>query len=533
MKNTEKKQSFSIKQRLILPIILLGIVSFLSNILAVSNIKNVNSNAAAITNNYMEGKNILSEIHQATLTIHRMALSHIVATDYTTMTTVVSQIKEKEKALDTMLAEYKNYVEEQDQKTYQALLSHYDSFQHALVYLVCASASGQTQTAYSYANEDVASFASSIENTLDELDTSISEQTDEAKKQFSSVYILSMVISVISILACLILVLTAVTIVLTYVVKPIKTILHTIHGSSERIHDVAEEVLKRTKASNESAIDLSALSGELSATIQQISNHAFLINGNAEEIKKDVNDIAGECSNITKYSAEIKSRAEEMEKSSQTTMEKTNTKVADILEVLTKAIEESKCVDEVNSLTNEILQIAFTTNLIALNASIEAARAGKAGKGFAVVAEEVRLLADSSSKTANRIQEMNKIVTSAVYNLSENAKNLVDYMKESILTEFQAFLHSSSQYKTDAVYIEHAMDEFNNKTARLQTSMIEIAESIGTITRSIDEGASGIAGVAGNTQNLVENMADITERMGINLETASELKKETVVFDNL
>lgn len=533
MKDTEKKQGFSIKQRLILPIILLGIVAFLSNILAVSNIRNVNSNAANIADNYMKGKDILSEIHQSTLTIHRMALSHIVATDYTTMTTVVSQIKEKEKALDDMLAEYENYVEEQDKKTYETLLSHYDSFKHALVYLVCASASSQTQTAYAYANGDVASFGAAMENTLDELNTSISEQTDKARKQLSSVYIISMVISIVSILACLILVFTAITIVLTYVVKPIKNILHTIHGSSERINDVAEEVLKRTRTSNESAMDLSALAEELSATIQEVSNNAFLINDNAEGIKKNVNDMAEECSNITKYSAEMKARAEEMEKSAQTTMEGTSTKVADILEVLTKSIEESKCVDEVNSLTNEILQIAFTTNLIALNASIEAARAGKAGKGFAVVAEQVRQLADSSSKTANRIQEMNGIVTSAVYNLSENAKNLVDYMNESILTEFQAFVHSGSQYKTDAAYIEHAMDEFNDKTARLRTSMTEIAESIGTITKSIDEGASGIAGVADSTQNLVENMADITERMDINLETAGELKKETVVFDNL
>lgn len=533
MKNTEKKQSFSIKQRLILPIILLGIVAFLSNILAVSNIRNVNSNAADIADNYMEGKNILSEIQRSALTIHRMALSHIVATDYTTMTTVVSQIKEKEKALDTMLVEYKNYVEDQDKETYETLLSSYDSFKHALVFLVCASASSQTQTAYTYANEDVASFGAAMENALDELNTSISEQTAKARKQLSSVYIISIVISIVSILACIILVFTAVTIVLNYVVKPIKNILHTIHGSSERINDVAEEVLKRTRTSNESAMDLSALAEELSATIQEVSNNAFLINDNAEEMKKDVTAMAQECNTITKYSVEMKARAEEMEQSAHTTMDETSTKAASILEVLTKAIEESKCVDEVNSLTNEILQIAFTTNLIALNASIEAARAGKAGKGFAVVAEQVRQLADSSSKTANRIQEMNGIVTSAVYNLSENAKNLVDYMNESILTEFQAFVHSGSQYKTDAAYIEHAMDEFNDKTARLRTSMTEIAESIGTITKSIDEGASGIAGVADSTQNLVENMADITERMDINLETAGELKKETVVFDNL
>ena len=63
--------------------------------------------------------------------------------------------------------------------------------------------------------------------------------------------------------------------------------------------------------------------------------------------------------------------------------------------------------------------------------------------------------------------------------------------------------------------------------------MSEIADSIGTITKAIDEGASGIAGVANNTQNLAHDMEDITKRMGTNLEVIKELEKETVVFDNL
>ena len=69
-------------------------------------------------------------------------------------------------------------------------------------------------------------------------------------------------------------------------------------------------------------------------------------------------------------------------------------KASDILEVLGEAIENSKSVDQVNSLTNEIVAISSTTNLIALNASVEAMRAGDAGNGFAVVAQEIKSLAD-------------------------------------------------------------------------------------------------------------------------------------------
>ena len=99
-------KNMSIKNRLILPIILLGMVALISNLLAVINISNVNGNAARITDNYMTGKDKLAQISQSVLNIHKMALSHIVATDYETMITVVEQIKEEEALLDVMLEEY-------------------------------------------------------------------------------------------------------------------------------------------------------------------------------------------------------------------------------------------------------------------------------------------------------------------------------------------------------------------------------------------------------------------------------------------
>ena len=63
--------------------------------------------------------------------------------------------------------------------------------------------------------------------------------------------------------------------------------------------------------------------------------------------------------------------------------------------------------------------------------------------------------------------------------------------------------------------------------------MTDIAESIGSITKAIDEGASGITGVAGSTQSLVEDMADITGRMDTNREIVEDLKKQMEVFADL
>lgn len=98
-------KTISLKHRLIIPIALLGIVALLSNILSIVNIRNVNTSASNIADNYMDGKSRLSEICQSSMNIHKMALSHIVATDYNTMITLVGQIKEEEALLDKMLDE--------------------------------------------------------------------------------------------------------------------------------------------------------------------------------------------------------------------------------------------------------------------------------------------------------------------------------------------------------------------------------------------------------------------------------------------
>lgn len=243
--------------------------------------------------------------------------------------------------------------------------------------------------------------------------------------------------------------------------------------------------------------------------------------------------MASECCTITDYSSAMKARANEMEASAQTNTEIIQKKASDILDVLGEAIENSKSVDQVNNLTKDIVAIASTTNLIALNASVEAMRAGEAGKGFAVVASEIKTLANSCSETAGRIQEVNQIVTNAVHNLSRHSQDMADYLSDTILKEFQEFVRSGRQYKEDADYVKDMIDSFNSRTDRLRNSMTEIADSIGSITKAIDEGADGITGVADSTRSLVEDMADITNRMDTNREIVEELKKQMKVLADL
>ncbi len=344
------------------------------------------------------------------------------------------------------------------------------------------------------------------------------------------VYIISLIIAAASIAACMALVLAAIRIIKKYVIAPIKDTVGTLQESSQKLDEVTGEVLKHTRTSGKSAGVLSSLADSLSMAIQKVANNAAIINSSAADIKGDVRDMAEECSAITDYSSAMKKRANEMEAAAQTNTEVIQKKAADILEVLEEAIENSKSVNQVNSLTKDIVAISSSTTLIALNASVEAMRAGEAGKGFSVVAREIKSLANSCSETAGRIQEVNQIVTNAVHNLSKHSQDMADYLSETVLTEFQEIVRSGRQYKEDADYVKEMIDAFNSRTDRLRNSMIDIADSIESITKAIDDGAGGITGVADSTKSLAGDMADITDRMDTNREIVEELKKQMEVF---
>ena len=575
----QKKARISIKYIILIPVFVLGIVSIFSNIQAILNIKKVNTNATEITDTYMARISELEKIQRETQNLHQMALSHIIATDFNTMVTLVDEIRKEESTVKEYLDAYKQYVSSDDETFYKQLLSDYEGMNYEIANLMAYSANTQNEAAYALANGAISDYSNSMQNEIDSMVANANVGSEQAKVQLSVTYhaailrnTVTIIISIVSLLAALFCVFYLVIRKLSIANKELNSIIKGVEQgqgdltrrvsilSNDEISDlgngintfmdklqnimkmiiqnsnemevVVNEVQESVKASNDSASDLSAVTEELAATMQEVGNSAGAINGNADSVRSEVDSIAEKSNSINNYSKEMKNNADQMESNARNNMKETGAKVKEILDVLNRAIEDSKSVDQVNSLTNDILSISSQTNLLALNASIEAARAGEAGKGFAVVAEEIRQLADSSRQTANRIQEINGVVTEAVHNLSGNANNLVEYLNESILPEFENFVNSGVQYRENATYIQSVMDEFTEKTDALKRATDEIANSISTITDAIEEGAKGVNGAAESTQLLVVDMEKISKRMDQNQKIAAALQKETDVFTN-
>ena len=571
------KKRTSLKTLILLPVFILGALTIICNVMAINNIRTVNSNAADITDNCMMSVSDLGEIKNDIQVIHTLGLSHIIATDLNTMISVVGEINDNQEELEQKLDEYKKYVQTDDMDTYNSLLSNYNTMKYELGNIMAYSALGKNEEAYAIANGVVSDSSTAIQNDIEVLSTHANDTASEARERLTSVYVSSLVSNGIVIIISVILIIVAIYCVMKYVIKPIiatnKDIRDIIDGidngegdltkrvrviSNDEIADLGnginlfmdklQEILKliientnymenvvaevdgSVVKSNDSASDLSAMTEELSATMQDVGLSVNTINDNADDILKDVEIIATKSDNINQFSKEMKANAEKIESDARYNMVQTGEKVGNILDVLNKAIEDSKSVDQVNNLTNDILNISSQTNLLALNASIEAARAGEAGKGFAVVADEIRQLADSSRETANKIQSINSVVVAAVNNLSDNANNLVSYLQQTILPEFQTFVDGGVKYKENASYIENAMDEFVEKTDVLKKNMDEIAHSINTITTVVDDGAAGVNNAAISTQDLVEDIVNISNKMIENKGIAQNLKNSTNIF---
>lgn len=126
------KKRTSLKTLILLPVFILGALTIICNVMAINNIRTVNSNAADITDNCMRSVSDLGEIKNDIQVIHTLGLSHIIATDLNTMISVVGEINDNQEELEQKLDEYKKYVQNDDMDTYNSLLSNYNTMKYEL-----------------------------------------------------------------------------------------------------------------------------------------------------------------------------------------------------------------------------------------------------------------------------------------------------------------------------------------------------------------------------------------------------------------
>ncbi len=313
-------------------------------------------------------------------------------------------------------------------------------------------------------------------------------------------------------------------------IEQLQSLMQKLKGESARMMESADTITDRVNISNENVNSVSAAMEQLAASMEEVSASLEQITDGSNDIYNKAKVLAGRAGNGADLVEQIKIRAQTIRKSAVGSKSAASEMIGEIRVMLEQAVQESKSVGQINELTGDILDISSQTNLLALNASIEAARAGDAGKGFAVVADEIRVLADNSRDAANNIQSISNLVTAAVEKLALNAENMLQFIDENVMKDYDGFVDVANNYHHDAEDMDVILTEFASGASDMQMTMQRINMGINDIATTVDESAKGVSNVAENTGSLVEAMAHIQKETQNSQSISRELCGEVERF---
>ena len=276
--------------------------------------------------------------------------------------------------------------------------------------------------------------------------------------------------------------------------------------------------------------NVSGTTQALAAGTQETASSAEEVNTLSEDIESAARDIAEHAQAGNAKVDEIHKRAADSKAKVTASRSKTKQVHTEIAASLAEALENAKVVEQIEVLAEAIMGITSQTNLLALNASIEAARAGEAGKGFAVVSDEIRNLAEQSKTTVENIQQVTQEVTGAVSHLSEDSGKLLEYVSTDVTANFDSFLTVANAYNEDAAYVDELVTDFSAISEELLASIDGVLESIESVSRSANEGATGTSDIAVKGANVAEKSSQVLEVIKNAGSTAEVLKEKVSKF---
>ena len=316
-------------------------------------------------------------------------------------------------------------------------------------------------------------------------------------------------------------------------ISTLQRIMSNIISYSSTMDEVVGNVVNHVAESDDSARDVSAIMEELAATMEEVAATTNNVSQNTLNVNDRIEAFNSRAKETTAYAKDMKTNADEVKAKAVENRKKTTVIIDEINTKLNLALENSKSVEEIEKLTADILSISSQTNLLALNASIEAARAGEAGKGFAVVADEIRQLADSSRDTANNIQAINARVIDSVQELSSSSEQMIKYVNETVLSDYNAFVDMGNQYSEDASHIDVNMKEYASDISEIEEEIKQMTDAVQGISDAVDESAKGVTQAAESIESLVQSISQVTSEMEDNKAIAEKLKSEADNFEKV
>ncbi len=301
--------------------------------------------------------------------------------------------------------------------------------------------------------------------------------------------------------------------------------MHEVEGTISDSVEKLDLIMQKNSMHSE---DNSAATQEMAAGMQVVSSNTEHVLHSIEEVKKNSESIYKLAQDGESNSDQIAERAGEMERVTKASSDKTNAMYGVMKEKTDTAIEKSKAVKRIDELTNDIKSISSQTNLLALNASIEAARAGAAGKGFAVVATEIGALAAQTLQTVDTISVIVNEVNEAVSNMTECMTAMMDFLENTVLSDYEMFRDSGVQYRSDADSYSLVMGQIKGAIEELDTYISTIMKAVDDINETVSQSSEGINVIAEKSTETVDTTLEGYERLR---ESRESIKALTAIVE--
>lgn len=276
-----------------------------------------------------------------------------------------------------------------------------------------------------------------------------------------------------------------------------------IHGIQDMITEQASNVKQTTATVNQACTDNSATTEQLAAGMEETAATMASINENVQTVQSEAEKIGSVVKTGFESSQEIKQRAVALHDQTMQANDRTTKMYQSIQTKVLEASEEIKSMKQINELISSVKEISEQTNLLSLNASIEAAHAGEHGKGFAVVASEIQKLATETSNAVSRIEEIVKLVNNSVTGIMACLNDTTDFLEHTVLQDYETFDGVSSQYQTDADLFQSLMNDTKLSIKHLWESVDATAKAIEDVNATVNESAIGVTDIANKTSDIV------------------------------